>query len=146
LFGKNVLMVMWGMYLAYRTRNVDENFNESANVGLAIYNCFISCAIIIPICFKIQTLLPISAYTLWAILQSYLACFTLVSQYYRRFWFIFTAKARRSRAIAGGGDESAMGDIGVDSIDELEETARRSRVQLEREIADLKYVIVFIII
>jgi basic membrane lipoprotein Med (substrate-binding protein (PBP1-ABC) superfamily) len=39
------LLLVWGGYLAYRTRNVPLGFNESRYIGVALYN-FIMCAII----------------------------------------------------------------------------------------------------
>jgi len=51
---KGVLM-LWGMYLVIKTRNIDSDFRESTFIGWVIYAVFFTVAVIVTICLLLKT-------------------------------------------------------------------------------------------
>jgi hypothetical protein len=81
------------VWLAYRTRNVTDNFNESKSIGIAIGNSIVSAAFLIPISLKIYDYLPDSAAVLLGIFCCYTPTFALLAVYGKRLWLIFNVPA-----------------------------------------------------
>lgn len=49
------LLMVWGMYLVIKTRNIDSDFRESTFIGWVIYAVFFTCAVIVTICLILKT-------------------------------------------------------------------------------------------
>jgi hypothetical protein len=84
-----VAQTVWGIYLAYSVRDVQDNFNESRFIGISIYNCSIFCLIILPIIYAIQDSRPDMSTLLKGLLAAYISIFTLVCLYGYRFYLLY---------------------------------------------------------
>jgi hypothetical protein len=89
IFLKQGVMTIWGVYLAYSTREVHKNFNETTAIGVCIYNSAVFTATIVPIVIYIEPSDPVVAAFLRGLLTSYIAIFTLVCLYAPRFYLIW---------------------------------------------------------
>lgn len=49
------LLMLWGMYLVVKTRNIDSDFRESTFIGWVIFAVFFTCAVIVTICLILKT-------------------------------------------------------------------------------------------
>jgi 5'-nucleotidase/UDP-sugar diphosphatase len=49
------LLMLWGMYLVVKTRNIDSDFRESTFIGWVIYAVFFTMAVIVTICLILRT-------------------------------------------------------------------------------------------
>jgi 5'-nucleotidase len=49
------LLMLWGMYLVIKTRNIDSDFRESTFIGWVIFAVFFTCAVIVTICLILRT-------------------------------------------------------------------------------------------
>jgi len=84
----NVLLMLWGVYLAVRTRQVESNYNESRWIGFAIYNCAFSCVIILIMMFIVVDNEPSVAYSIKAWLVAYLSISTQALLFCPRFYIL----------------------------------------------------------
>lgn len=49
------LLMLWGMYLVVKTRNIDSDFRESTFIGWVIFAVFFTCAVIVTICLILKS-------------------------------------------------------------------------------------------
>lgn len=49
------LLMLWGMYLVVKTRNIDSDFRESTFIGWVIFAVFFTCAVVVTICLILKT-------------------------------------------------------------------------------------------
>ncbi len=87
-----VVLTIWGVYLAVITRKVEENFNESRYIGLAIYNGALCLALMASVNFTVSV--PENAESrivdiLLGFCTGYVVIFTLVVLYVHRFYLVF---------------------------------------------------------
>lgn len=48
------IIVLWGCYMAWKTKGVSMAFNESKEIAISIYNIFLMGSIIIPLKFGLE--------------------------------------------------------------------------------------------
>jgi 2',3'-cyclic-nucleotide 2'-phosphodiesterase (5'-nucleotidase family) len=108
LFVYNGMLMVWGVYLAVRTRNVDSNFNESKHIGGAIYNCAFSCLIMILVMYVIVSTNPTIAYLIKAWLVAYIIVCTLTIMFLPRFRLLAAGSDGRMDVTT---DRSVVGDL-----------------------------------
>jgi hypothetical protein len=90
IFATKFVLLAVGVFYANATRNVTENLNESSNIATALYNIFIFSVAVIPIIYIVEPSNPNTAVVLASLLISYIAIFTLLAVYTRRFYYILT--------------------------------------------------------
>lgn len=49
------LLMLWGMYLVIKTRNIDSDFRESTFIGWVIFAVFFTCAVVVTICLILKS-------------------------------------------------------------------------------------------
>jgi hypothetical protein len=94
-------LTCWGIHLAYQTRNVDMNFNESRFIGLAIYNVALMCAITIPIISLLQASMPNAATLLRGLVTGYIVMFSLGAIYGYRLYLCLIGEGDEDASSAG---------------------------------------------
>ncbi len=94
-------LTCWGIHLAYETRDVDANFNESRFIGLAIYNVALMCAITIPIISLLQASMPGAATLLRGLVTGYIVMFSLGAIYGYRLYLCLIGEGDTDAAAAG---------------------------------------------
>lgn len=80
----NGLLLFWGVYLAFKTRHLEENFNESTYIGVAIYNCAFVGVIALPLVYTLRESSPAVALLLRILAICYVVVFTLLVVYIPR--------------------------------------------------------------
>jgi hypothetical protein len=90
IFATKFVLLVIGVFYANATRNVTENLNESSNIATALYNIFIFSLAVIPIIYIVEPSNPNMAVVLASLLTSYIAIFTLLAVYARRFFYILS--------------------------------------------------------
>jgi hypothetical protein len=144
---------VWGIYLAYSVRDVQDNFNESRFIGISIYNCSIFCLIILPIIYAIQDSRPDMSTLLKGLLAAYISIFTLVCLYGYRFYLLHIGiDMKDAAAIKARSEQHAksvmhsrmtedgdFGDIRLDEVSSAETANLRAEVdRLNAQIAELR--------
>jgi ABC-type branched-subunit amino acid transport system substrate-binding protein len=81
LYGYNGLLLAFGVYLAYQTKSVAKAFNESGNIGLAVYNIAVFCVVIIPL-LNVQSIYVESLFVLRQLLIFSAATFTFAALFF----------------------------------------------------------------
>ncbi len=149
LFVYKAAQTLWGIYLAYSVRDVQDNFNESRFIGISIYNCSIFCFVILPIIYTIQDSRPDVSTLLKGLLAAYINTFTLVCLYGHRFYLLYIGEDMKGTGVSNltlsrrgstkGTKEGAAGEIQLTDSSSSELTRLRAEVsQLKSMVTELR--------
>eukprot|EP00455_Lapot_gusevi_P021830 TRINITY_DN2281_c0_g1_i3.p1 TRINITY_DN2281_c0_g1~~TRINITY_DN2281_c0_g1_i3.p1 ORF type:complete len:695 (+),score=180.38 TRINITY_DN2281_c0_g1_i3:148-2232(+) len=83
------MLMLWGMSLAYKTRHVEKNFNESRFIGLALYNLFFISIFAIPVIFAVGTSQHELGILVRCFATLYIVAFTVLVLFANRFYAIY---------------------------------------------------------
>ena len=126
----NILLSLWGIFLAVQTRNVDSNYSESKLIGASIYNCFFACIVILVVMFFVVDSAPNAAYGLKGWLVCYVVIATLCLIFVPRFRML-SQGIEQSMATANT-QATAGGDRGL-ALSLMQQVAERDGSIKERD-------------
>jgi 2',3'-cyclic-nucleotide 2'-phosphodiesterase (5'-nucleotidase family) len=126
----NAALMVWGIYLAIRTRNVDSNFNESAFVGMAVYNCTFIGIIALALILTLNTDYPAAAKVVQGVAVPYVVIFTILVVYVPRFLKI--KDASQMATTDTGNTSIQMAGLGAVEVAQFMNCIRK----LEQELTD----------
>eukprot|EP00455_Lapot_gusevi_P056800 TRINITY_DN9525_c0_g1_i13.p1 TRINITY_DN9525_c0_g1~~TRINITY_DN9525_c0_g1_i13.p1 ORF type:complete len:469 (-),score=81.96 TRINITY_DN9525_c0_g1_i13:124-1449(-) len=137
------ILLLWGLWLAVRTRKVEKNFNESRFIGLALYNLTFVCSIVIPILYVVGTTQYELTLLLRCISTLYVVVFTVLTLFASRFYAIYKGQGLVStHSVRGATAATELGNSNpaIDPEALLAENAnlKRQAMQYEIELAKLR--------
>jgi basic membrane lipoprotein Med (substrate-binding protein (PBP1-ABC) superfamily) len=130
----HLVLLIWGAYLAYRTKNVPLGFNESRFVGMSIYN-FIMCEIVATVLGNAAASSPSLELYADGMRMGIAPLFTLLLFYAPKFYSVADQYAtERAQLQAQADGKVPSGGVSVSPVpDRLDSTgSARKRVSLEK--------------
>jgi len=74
------ILLLFGVFLAIECRDIDKNFNETKILGITIYNCAVTCLIILPVIYALDNgVNPVALKVISVLAINYVLCFTLTA-------------------------------------------------------------------
>jgi hypothetical protein len=95
LFAYNGALLLWGVYLALRTRHLEKQINESRNIAMSIYNMTVVLIVLVPIIVRLNHLDPTASAILLSVLVDYIILFTLLCLFVPKFVSIMKGEGNK---------------------------------------------------